>query len=178
MHLVPAERQVGRERERRPPHEASVDRARFDVDVDLRELPSTAADLRVELEPDLDGVAVRDVHRDVTVTALPDDDDGRQHAPPRHVLDVRGGQGDPRRGRGVDAERPEDAAQRVGGDVAAGAVEPPVVRGDAVGASQAQQLVGRALLVVGHGPILPEGSTGPQEQRGRVTASPAHGCTS
>ena len=135
--LVPAERQVVGKRERRAAHQAPVDRPRVHRDVRLRHLSATPADLGVQLDPHLDRVAVLDVHGDVRVPALADDEHRRQHAAPRHVLDVRDRQVDPLRRRRVDPERTEHALQRRGAGTAVLAVEVPVVGHHPVGRGEA-----------------------------------------
>ena len=135
--LVPAERQVVGNRERRSTDQASVDAPRGHRCVGLGDLVPSAAGLRVELDPHLDRVTVLDVHGDVRLAALPQDDDGRQHATPRHVLDVGDGQVDPLRRRRVHPERAEHTLQRLGARSAVLTVEVPVVRNDPVGRGEA-----------------------------------------
>ena len=136
------------------------------------DLAAAAAGLGVELDPDLDGVAVRDVHRDVRLAALADDEHGRQHAAPRHVLDVGDARGRPARAttRRRRARRARPAAWRRDARRWL-AVEVPVVGDHAVGGREAQQGVGRGAGVVCHTPILPEPHARTQDERSRLRHS-------
>ena len=101
--LVPAERQVRRQRERGAPDQPAVDRPRLDGHVGLRDLAPTAADLGVQLDPHLDGVLVRDVHRHVRLPTLA----GR-----RARAAARGATACPRRGRSPGRRAPGRTRRR------------------------------------------------------------------
>src|SRR5690606_24437491 len=106
-----------------------------------------APGLGVEVQDEPDGVAVRDVHGDVTAVTLPQDDRGGQDATPRVELAVGERNVDLLRARGVDPERGE---RRDDGRLARrpGALAHPRPRGDdAVGVRERVETLDRKSVV-------------------------------
>ena len=178
--LVPAERQVRRQRERRAADERgrrpSGARRGTSACASSRRPPPASGSSSIHTST---GSPCGDVHR----RRAPGGPRGR-----RRPAAARGATACPRRGRGrgrparaTTRRRPSAAStpRSVAADARRVApVEAPVVGGDAVGGGEAQQGVGRVPGVVGHTPILPERHARTQDERSRLRHARRRGARS
>ncbi len=150
---MPAQRQVLWYRERRLAHQHTVDVDRVDEVFDLRQASLPAV---LELHPDLDRGAVRNVDGDAIGPPRPHHQAGRQHASPLSqplllecVLDGRWR-------RCVDAKRCENSDDGVLADRGVCAAPIPEIGGDAVSGGELRKPRGQlrhvAKSVIGPGP--------------------------
>ena len=149
LEQVVAERQVGRHRERRLADPAPVDLAGLDPVVDLIG-PAGASVL--ELDPDVDGVAVGHVHRHPGGLARDRHHGRRQHPQPGRALPLLPC---PLRVGGVDAHGQQRGLDRLGRHLDRPAAPVGVLRHDAVRLGELDERAGRGR----HGPSLSASAT-------------------
>ena len=160
---VVAQRQVGRDLEAGLADPPTVQLAGRGP---VLQLPQPAPGAGLQLHPDVDRVAVGDVHRDDVRLPLPGRHAARQHPGPRFA--VMGGQGlpGPLRGRGVDVESGQHRDHGLGGHADVVPLPVPVLRRDPVRLRQLEQ----RLTWFGHADILPQVEP-PPEFRPRLRQS-------
>ena len=134
---VVAQRQVVGDLEGGLAHPAAVDLPRREPVLQLPQRSAAAAGL--QLDPDLDRVAVRDVHVDRRRPVLPHRQQRRQHPGPRPPLVLGQGGGGRLRGVGVHVEGRQHGDHGLPGHLDVATLPVPVLGGDAVRLRQVLQ---------------------------------------
>src|SRR5690606_26763076 len=156
LELVPPEREVLGELEHRTADEPPVHLARLGVVVHLHGVARATARLGVDVQREVDAVAVRDVHGDPAAVALTHHDRGGQHPAPRVELAVRERHLDLLGARRVDAEGRERRDHRPFVGRVRPAAVPRAGGHDAVGVRERVEPLARFPPLVDHLSILPE----------------------